>query len=69
MRRVVEGVERTIGRDRQPEAISGTGVLDRDGERVLDWVPEQEDVDAVALAGGKFAGLERFGTHGSLLWP
>jgi hypothetical protein len=39
------------------EAVSDTGVLDRDGERVLVWVPEQQDVDAVALAVGEFTGV------------
>jgi hypothetical protein len=54
---VVEGIEGTVGRDREVEAIAGTGVLDQDGYRVLVWVPQQQDVDAVALAGGEFAGL------------
>src|SRR3990172_7251777 len=62
---VVEGVEGAVGRDRELEAISDPGVLDREGERVLVWVPEQEDVDAVALAGGELAGLRCCGAHGS----
>jgi hypothetical protein len=60
---VVEGIEGAVGRDLEVEAISETGVLDRDGERVLGRVPEQEDVDAVALAGGKLAGLPCGGAH------
>ena len=55
--RVVEGVERTLGRDRELEAISDAGVLDGHGEGVLVGVPEQQDVDAVALAGGELAAL------------
>ena len=54
---MVEGIEGAVGRDRQPEAISGTGVLDGDGERVRARVPKQPDVDSVAVAGGEFAGL------------
>ena len=38
---VVEGVEGALGRDRELEAISDAGVLDRDGQRVLVRVPEQ----------------------------
>jgi hypothetical protein len=53
---VVEGIEGALGRDRELETISHTRVLDRDGDRVHVWVPEQEDVDAVALAGSKFSG-------------
>src|SRR6266508_6013478 len=49
---VVEGVEGVVGRDRELEAISDASVLDRDGQPVLARVPEQEDVDAVAVAGG-----------------
>ena len=62
---VVEGIEGTVGRDRDLELISDTRVLDRDGERVLDRVPEQQDVDAVAVAGGELAGLRCSGAHGS----
>ena len=54
--RVVEGVEGTVGRNRDLELIAGAGVLDRDGQSVLVRVPEQQDVDAVALARGEFAG-------------
>jgi hypothetical protein len=73
---VVEGIEGAIRRDRELEAISDTRVLDRNGYRVVARVPEQPDVDAVALANGKFPGLcgeshdssfsgrERAGGHG-----
>src|SRR5687767_14733213 len=62
---VVEGIEGTVRRDRQLEAISDTGVLDRDREGVLGWVPEQQDMDSVALAGGELEGLPCCGGHGS----
>ncbi len=52
---VVEGVEGAVGRDRELEAVSDAGVLDRDGERVLARVPEQQHLDAVALARGELA--------------
>jgi hypothetical protein len=55
--RVVEGIEGVVRRDWEVEAISDAGVLDRDRERVLVWVPEQGDVDAVAVAGGELSGL------------
>jgi hypothetical protein len=45
---VVEGIECTLGRDRELEAVADTRVLDRHGHGVLDRVPEQSDVDAVA---------------------
>jgi hypothetical protein len=54
---VVEGVEGPVGCDRELEAISDPLVLDRHGEGVLIRIPEQQDVDPVALAGGEFAGL------------
>src|SRR2546423_14516793 len=63
--RVVEGIERAVGRDREVEAISPTDVLDRDGETVLARVPEQQDLNAVAFAGGELAGLSCCGAHGS----
>src|SRR5918997_434372 len=53
---VVEGVERTARRDRHLEASSDACVLDRDRHRVHVRVPEQEDADTVALAGGELAG-------------
>jgi len=53
---VVEGVERTVGRDRELETISNPIVLDGHGESVLAGMPEQQDLDAVAFAGGKFPG-------------
>src|SRR5207244_1182472 len=62
---VVEGIEGTLRRDREVEAISCAGVLDREGERVLAGVPEQGDVDAVAVAGGEFADIRCCGAHGS----
>jgi hypothetical protein len=65
---VVEGIESTVRGDGDLEAISETGVLDRNGERVLRRVPEQEDVNAVTLAGGEFAGLPCCGAHGSSFW-
>jgi hypothetical protein len=54
---VVEGVEGTVGRDRELEAISDPLVLDRHGDRVLTRISEQQDADPVALADGEFAGL------------
>jgi hypothetical protein len=45
---VVERIERTLGRDRELEAVADTRVLDRHGHCVLDRVPDQSDVDAVA---------------------
>jgi len=54
---VVEGIEGAVTGDREVEAISDARVLDRDRESVLVWVPEQGDVDAVAVAGGELAGL------------
>src|SRR5580765_1245954 len=54
--RVVEGVECALGRDGQLEAVADPGVLDLDGEGVLAGVPEQKDVESVALSGGEFAG-------------
>jgi hypothetical protein len=45
---VVEGVEGAVRGDRDLEAISETRVVDRDGQRVLGRVPEQEDVCYVA---------------------
>src|SRR5918999_5710793 len=62
---VVEGVERTARRDRHLEAISDACVLDRDRHRVHVRVPEQEDADTVALAGGELAGGRRYGANGS----
>src|SRR6266511_5994006 len=62
---VVEGIEGAVGRDRKVEAISDASVLDRDGQPVLARVPEQHDVDAVAVAGGELAGLRCCGAHGS----
>jgi hypothetical protein len=62
---VVEGIEGTVRSDRESEAISDTGVLDGHGEAVLARVPEQPDVDAVAIADGEFAGLRCCGAHGS----
>ncbi len=52
---MVEGVEGAVGRDGELEAVADAGVLDRDGDGVLARVPEQEDVEAVALAGGELA--------------
>jgi hypothetical protein len=54
---VVEGIEGALGRDRDLEATADTGVFDRHGYGVLVRVPEQQDVDAVGLAGGELAGL------------
>ena len=54
---VLTETTRAVRRDREVEAISDAGVLDRDRERVLVWVPEQGDVDAVAVAVGELAGL------------
>src|SRR5262245_34260500 len=48
---VVEGIECALGLDDELEAVSDPGVLDLDGECVLAGVPEQEDVESVALAG------------------
>jgi hypothetical protein len=69
---VVEGIEGAVRRDRELEAIADTGVLDRHGDRVLVRVPEQQDVDAVAFAGGELpvagvrSGVGSF-EHGVLL--
>src|SRR4051812_41573422 len=63
--RVVKDVERAFGRNRELKAISVASVLDRDGQPVLERVPEQQDVDAVAVAGGEFAGLRCRRAHGS----
>src|ERR687896_639114 len=52
---VVEGIEGAVRLDRELEAVSKAGVLDRDRERVLGRMPEQRNVDAVAFAGGQFA--------------
>ena len=65
---MVEGVKGAIGRDRQLEPVAETVVLDLDGQRVLGRVPEQQDVDAVALAGGELAGSGGgCGAHEALL--
>src|SRR4029450_5524271 len=50
-----EGIEGAVRRDRELEAIADPSVLDRDGERVLVRMPEQQHLDAVVLAGGEFA--------------
>src|SRR5215210_9384642 len=64
---VVEGIKGAgaRGRDRELKAVSEPRVLDRDGERLRVWVPEQQDVDAVALAGGELASLRRCRAHDS----
>src|SRR5262245_22922779 len=55
--RVVEGVECELGRDGELEAVADAVVPDLDGQRVLAWVPEKEDVDSVALPGCELAGV------------
>jgi hypothetical protein len=62
---VVEGVEGVVGRDRDPEAISGARVFDRHGQSVLVRVPEQDHMDAVALADGELARRWCCGAHAS----
>src|SRR5918999_650391 len=62
---VVEGIEGAIGCDHELEAIANTRVLDRDGELALVRVPEQQDLDAVALARGELADLRRCAAHDS----
>ena len=54
---MVEGVEGSVGRDGETEAVAGLVVLDRDAQRVVAEVPTTLDVDAVALAAGGLAGL------------
>ena len=48
---MVEGVQRAVRSDRELEAVAAAVVLDRDRERVVERVPEQPDVEAVAVAG------------------
>src|SRR4029450_13453890 len=62
-----EGVECALGRDGELESVADPGVLDLDGEGVLARVPEQEDVDSVALAGRELASL--VGGAGHLVPP
>src|SRR5690242_12891867 len=64
---VLEGVECVLRRDRELEAVAGADVLDRNGHPVLTRVPEQQNVDAVALAFGELAGLGWCGAHSSSL--
>ena len=63
---MVEGVEGLLRRDRELEAVSHAGVLERDGESVVARVPEQEDADVVALTGRELAGLQCRGAHLSI---
>src|SRR5580765_8532676 len=60
---VVEGVEGSVRRNRELEAVSEAVVIDGDRDRVLPGVPEQQDVYAVALACGELAGVRGCGTH------
>src|SRR5947207_6951935 len=62
---VVKGIERVSGRNCKLKAITVASVLDRDGQPVLEWMPEQQDAEAVAVAGGEFAGLRCRRAHGS----
>src|SRR5215212_6903073 len=64
-KRVVEGIEGALRRDRDLEPIAGAGVLDRHGQVVLLRMPEQPHVDAVAVASGELASLRCGGAHGS----
>ena len=54
---MVEGVEGSVGSNRELEAVSAAVVLDGDRERVVSRMPEQQDVDAVALACSELAGI------------
>src|SRR6266542_3722346 len=65
---VGEGIEGAVARDHELEAVSGSRVLDRDGQLVLARVPEQQDVQAVVLSGGEFPRIRWRGTHGSSFW-
>jgi hypothetical protein len=59
---VVEGVEAPVTLDVEVKAVSGTGIVDRDGEHVLVRVPEQPSVKAIAVSRGEFpAGVGRVG--------
>src|SRR5262249_46469967 len=53
----VEGGECAPGRNGEVGAVAVPDVVDLDGECVLAPVPEQEDVDSVALPGCEFAGV------------
>src|SRR5262249_55963192 len=53
----VEGVQCALGGDGEMEAAADPGVLDLEGQCVLARVPEQEDVESVALPGRELAGV------------
>jgi hypothetical protein len=53
--RVVEGIQRVAAVDDEFEALSRARVLDRDGQRVVTRVPEEQNVHAVALAGSQLS--------------
>lgn len=60
---MVEGVERAIRGDCELEAVSDPRVLDDDAHGVLPRVPEQEDEEAIALAGSELSSSGCFGGH------
>jgi hypothetical protein len=62
---VVERVGRTLARDHEFESVTGARVLGSDGG-VLARVPEQENADAVTLAGRKLADRDAHGISTSL---
>jgi hypothetical protein len=49
-----EGVEASATLDVEIEAVSGTGIADRDGQHVLVRAPEQPNVNTTAVSRGEF---------------
>jgi len=60
---VVEGVEGSVRSNRDLEVVSTAVVLDGDRDCVRSRVPEQQDVDAAALARCELEGVRGCGAH------
>ena len=54
---VVEGLEGSVARDRELELVACARVGDGERHGVFARVPEQDDLDAVALAAGELASV------------